>query len=78
MGYRLSFRDWLALDTKPDVYEGGTDKHFIATAYYAYSTSLLRKVAEILGKNTDAKFYAEYMEILFKRFKMNLLHRMVG
>ena len=59
MGYRLSFRDWLALDTKPDVYEGGTDKHFIATAYYAYSTSLLRKVAEILGKNTDAKFYAE-------------------
>ena len=32
MGYRLPFRDWLALDTKPDV-EGGTDKHFIATAF---------------------------------------------
>ncbi|MCE7036665.1 alpha-L-rhamnosidase [Bacillus cereus] len=56
-GYHLG--DWLALDTKPDVYEGGTDKHFITTAYYAYSTSLLRKVAEILGENTDAKFYAE-------------------
>ncbi|CUB09871.1 Bacterial alpha-L-rhamnosidase [Bacillus cereus] len=56
-GYHLG--DWLALDTKPDVYEGGTDKHFIATAYYAYSTSFLRKIAEILGENTDAKFYAE-------------------
>ena len=78
MGYRLSFRDWLALDTKPDVYEGGTDKHFIATAYYAYSTSLLRKVAEILGKIQMLSFMLSYMEILFKRFKMNLLHRMVG
>ncbi|HDR8061135.1 TPA: alfa-L-rhamnosidase, partial [Bacillus cereus] len=56
-GYHLG--DWLALDTKPDVFEGGTDKHFIATAFYAYSTALLRKVAEILGENTDAKFYAE-------------------
>lgn len=56
-GYHLG--DWLALDTKPDVFEGGTDKHFIATSFYAYSTALLRKVAEILGENTDAKFYAE-------------------
>jgi len=56
-GYHLG--DWLALDTKPDVYEGGTDKHFIATAYYAYSTSLLRRIAEILGENTDARLYAE-------------------
>lgn len=30
-GYHLG--DWLALDTKPDVFEGGTDKHFIATAF---------------------------------------------
>lgn len=56
-GYHLG--DWLALDTKPDVYEGGTDKHFIATAYYAYSTSLLRRIAETLDETTDAKFCAE-------------------
>ncbi|PGW52426.1 alpha-L-rhamnosidase [Bacillus thuringiensis] len=54
-GYHLG--DWLALDTKPNVYEGGTDKHFIATAFYAYSTSLVQKIAEILGEKTDAKFY---------------------
>lgn len=56
-GYHLG--DWLALDTKPNVYEGGTDKHFIATAFYAYSTSLVQKIAEILGEKTDAKFYKE-------------------
>ncbi|MGE6588355.1 family 78 glycoside hydrolase catalytic domain [Bacillus mycoides] len=54
-GYHLG--DWLALDTKPDVYEGGTDKHFIATAFYAYSTSILQRIAEILGEKKDAKFY---------------------
>ncbi|MBG9713937.1 alpha-L-rhamnosidase [Bacillus cereus] len=54
-GYHLG--DWLALDTKPNVYEGGTDNHFIATAFYAYSTSLVQKIAEILGEKTDAKFY---------------------
>lgn len=66
-GYHLG--DWLALDTKPDVYEGGTDKHFIATAYYAYSTSLLRKVAEILGEKTDATFYKELHANIVQAFQ---------
>src|SRR5690606_31962589 len=37
------FGDWLALDAKPDTRAGATDKDYIATAFYAYSTSLLQK-----------------------------------
>ncbi|MED0874650.1 family 78 glycoside hydrolase catalytic domain [Bacillus mobilis] len=66
-GYHLG--DWLALDTKPDVFEGGTDKYFIATAFYAYSTSLLRRIAEILGENTDAKYYAELQGNIVQSFQ---------
>lgn len=66
-GYHLG--DWLALDTKPDVYEGGTDKYFIATAFYAYSTSLLRRIAEILGESTDATFYKELHVNIVQAFR---------
>lgn len=54
-GYHLG--DWLALDAKPGSYDGSTDKSFIATAYYAYSTSLLQRIAIILGEDEDAQFY---------------------
>ncbi|MGE6598093.1 family 78 glycoside hydrolase catalytic domain [Bacillus proteolyticus] len=66
-GYHLG--DWLALDTKPDVYEGGTDKYFIATAFYAYSTSLLQRIAGILGENTDARFYEELHANIVQAFQ---------
>lgn len=51
------FGDWLGLDSKPDSYIGATDKDFIATAFYAYSVSLTRKAAEVLGKKEDAVYY---------------------
>lgn len=54
-GYHLG--DWLALDAKSGSYDGRTDKHLIATAYYAYSTSLLQRIASILGKEEDAQYY---------------------
>lgn len=53
------FGDWLGLDSKPDSYIGATDRDYIATAFYAYSTSLLQKTADILGKTEDADKYAE-------------------
>ena len=53
------FGDWLGLDSKPDSYTGATDKDYIATAFYAYSTSLLRKTAAVLGKTEDEKEYGE-------------------
>jgi alpha-L-rhamnosidase len=53
------FGDWLALDAKPDSYLGATDPEYVATAFYAYSVSLLQKTAAVLGKTEDAEHYAE-------------------
>ncbi len=51
------FGDWLGLDSKPDTYIGATDRDYIATAFYAYSTSLLCKTAAVLGKTEDEQEY---------------------
>lgn len=63
------FADWLALDAKPGAYMGATDMHYVATAYYAYSTSIVRKSAEILGKTEDAKRYAELYDGIVRAFR---------
>ena len=36
-----------------------TLKDLIATAYLAYSSSIVSKVADILGNNEDAGYYGE-------------------
>ena len=48
------FGDWLGLDAYEGSYVGATDKTLIATAYYAYSTRLTRRAAEVLGYERDA------------------------
>ncbi|AJY74255.1 glycoside hydrolase family 78 protein [Paenibacillus beijingensis] len=53
------YGDWLGLDSKPDTYVGATDKDFIATAFYLYSVSLLRKTAAVLNKADDVRIYGE-------------------
>ncbi len=54
------YGDWLAFATTKSDYPGATtDKDLIATGYYAYSTSLLAKIAKVLGKNEDATNYTE-------------------
>ncbi|WP_337103637.1 family 78 glycoside hydrolase catalytic domain [Paenibacillus sp. YIM B09110] len=53
------FGDWLGLDSKPDSYIGATDRDLIATAFYAYSTELTRKAAEVLGYSEDAEYYRD-------------------
>ncbi|RED64950.1 family 78 glycoside hydrolase catalytic domain [Cohnella lupini] len=53
------FGDWLGLDSKPDSYIGATDRDYIATAFYAYSVSLVQKTATIIGKPEDAAKYGE-------------------
>ncbi len=65
------FGDWLALDGS-DGREGGTSKELIGTAFFAYSTHLLAKIAGILGKHGDALHYSalshEAREAFIKRF----------
>lgn len=58
------FGDWLGLDAKPDSYIGATDRDFIATAFYAYSVSLLAKTAKVLSKEVDWELYTRlYVQI---------------
>lgn len=56
------FGDWLALDSKPDSYIGATDRPYIATAFYAYSTSLVKKTAQVLSNEEDYRYFADLEE----------------
>ncbi|MFC4302264.1 family 78 glycoside hydrolase catalytic domain [Cohnella boryungensis] len=63
------FGDWLGLDAKEDSYIGATPTALIGTAYYAYSTRLLRDTARILGKTEDAAKYDELQRNVVKAFR---------
>ncbi len=47
------YGDWLAMDAGGDYYHGATSYDMIATAYFAYSCSLVIKAGEVLGENVD-------------------------
>lgn len=49
------FGDWLAVGSN-------TPKELISAAYYGYSTSLMAKMAEALGKKEDAQKYGKLFE----------------
>ncbi|CAM3544017.1 MULTISPECIES: alpha-L-rhamnosidase [Saccharibacillus] len=53
------FGDWLGLDAEENGYVGATPRDLIGTAFFAYSTSLVAKAAAVLGKEEDARTYAE-------------------
>lgn len=63
--------DWLALDGgdngNPCI--GATDVYFNANAFYAYSTSLTQKAAEVLGYEDDAKELKEKAEKILRAFR---------
>jgi alpha-L-rhamnosidase len=70
------YGDWLFYHppvnnhSEPD---GHTDHDFIATAFYAYSTSLLADAAKELGKTDDQKYYRE----LFNKIKTVFINEYV-
>ena len=54
------FGDWLAFATNRADYPGATtSKDLIATAFFAHSTDLLQRAAQVLGRRNDAERYAE-------------------
>jgi len=60
------YGDWLAFHSTRADYPGATtDKDLIATAFFAHSTSLLARTANVLGKTEPAQQYAA----LFQRIK---------
>ncbi len=63
------FGDWLAFASNRSDYTGATtEKDLIATAYYYYSTTLLSKIAGILGKEADAGKYTSLAKNIKKAF----------
>ncbi len=57
------FGDWLAFATTLSDYPGATTgKDLIATAFFAHSTDLLRRTAQVLGKTEDERTYGELLE----------------
>ena len=66
----FSFGDWLAFATSDSDYPGATtDKDFIQTVYFARSTELLARTAQVLGNKQDAAEYAELEEKIKNAFQ---------
>ncbi len=64
------FGDWLAFQTVRADYPGATtDKDLVATAYFAHSTDLLARTAEVLGKTDDARSYRSLFERIRAAFQ---------
>jgi len=60
------YGDWLSFDDNSSAYMGAyTETDLIASAYFAYSTGLVAKIARILGKTEDA----QQMETLANKIK---------
>ncbi len=68
------FGDWLAFATNRSDYPGATtDKDLIATAYFAYSTSLVVKTAAILGKQADVEKYSALLKNIKAAFQQEFM-----
>lgn len=59
--------DWLALDAPQGSYDGSSRKDFVATAFYAYSTSLVIKAGKVLQK--DVSVYEILYQNIVKAFR---------
>lgn len=67
------FGDWLGLDAKEGSYVGATPRDLIATCFYAYSTSLFVKAAEVLERSEDMATYSELYERIVEAFTQEFL-----
>ena len=66
----FQYGDWLALDKEESADRtGATDKYMIANAYYLYVTDLVKQTAEVLGKDEEAKKYADLYETTLDAFR---------
>jgi len=66
------FGDWLSLDAGYEAAGGFTDKNLIATAMYAYSTSLVIKMGKAVGK--DVSYYEEMYPVIVEQYRKNYLN----
>ncbi len=65
------YGDWLAMDAGEDSYVGATSNDLIASAYFAYSTDLLIRAGEVLGKDmTEYKTLYQNVRNAFREYFM--------
>jgi len=67
IGPKGGFGDWLSIGKK-------TSPDMLATMYYGYCSSLMSEMANAVGNNTDAEYYAS----LFKKIKNAFLDHYVA
>jgi alpha-L-rhamnosidase len=73
-GYQ--YGDWLALDKEEGADRtGATDKYLVANAYYAYSTDIVRKTAQILEQDEDVRKYGKLYENIVRLFREEYITR---
>ena len=71
----FSFGDWLAFATTNADYPGATtDKDLIQTAYFARSTALLAKTADVLGQKEEAAGYAALEAKIVSAFQKEFVY----
>ncbi|WP_442956397.1 family 78 glycoside hydrolase catalytic domain [Paenibacillus sp. YIM B09110] len=70
------FGDWLALDAKENSYIGSTPTSLIATAYFAYSTRIVRDAAQVLGRSNEADRYGRLYEQVRQAFQDEFVTKM--
>lgn len=70
----FTFGDWLSFNSTASDYPGAyTEKDLISTAFFARSTDLLQRTAGILGKDKDAKIYADLFNKIKEEFQREYL-----
>lgn len=64
------FGDWLALDTASpsEKFVSGTPNDLLATAYFAYDTGLLARMADAIGRTADAERYRALRDQIVSAF----------
>lgn len=66
---RHQWGDWLSFNSDKAGYSGAyTETDLVATAYFSYSTSLLAKIARIIGKDEDAEVYENLVSKIKEAF----------
>lgn len=65
------YGDWLGLDAPEGSYIGSSDKDFIASAFYYYSTGLTIKAGKVLGEDTSGleELHANILKTFREHFK---------
>jgi len=66
------YGDWLALDGSGNVF-GNTPKDLIGTAMFAYSTTLVAKMARVLGRTSDAVRYERLAQRIRRAYQQRYL-----